>query len=202
MKDRKPVLILASRSAARKKMLQDAGLKFKAHPVPVDERSALKKMTARKTPAAKIAAELAQKKALAAAARFPDALVIGADQVLECGGKIFSKAGTKNDALKKIKQLSGKTHRLVSAVCVVQGKKILWRAQNTARLRMRTLTPGFIRAYGAAAGPALTRAVGGYELERHGAWLFERVEGDYFTVLGLPLLPLLEYLKTEHGLAP
>ncbi len=187
-------LILASGSKARAGMLRGAGLVFDVIPADIDE-SIIQNDPA-KSPQQK-AFELARAKALAVSAQNADALVIGGDQVLEMEGEIFSKAGDKNEALEKLRRLSGKTHRLISAVALAKGSEIIWSHSDEVKLHMRGLDENFLQDYAAKAGEALTRAVGGYELESHGSWLFERIEGDYFTVLGMPLLPLLGRLKEE-----
>jgi septum formation protein len=189
-------IILASQSRPRRALLKNAGIKFRVVPADIDEKKFSKGLKP-----VKAAQELAKRKALAMAAKHPGALVIGADQILECSGKIFTKAKNKKDAEKKLKLLRGKTHRLISAVCVVQDKKILWTHTGKAKLTMHDFDDVFLKKYTARAGPALTRAVGAYELEGAGAWLFKNVQGDHFTILGLPLLPLLKFLKS-HGVKP
>ena len=187
-------VILASGSAARAGMLHGAGLTFEVIPADVDEGAV--QGDAGKTPF-EIAAELAQLKALAVSAQRTDALVIGGDQVLAFEGEIFSKSSNAQEAKGKLARLSGKMHSLISSVALARGDEIIWAYTDEARLYMHDLGPDFLDDYIAKAGIALTRAVGGYELESHGSWLFERIEGDYFTVLGMPLLPLLARLREE-----
>ena len=127
-----------------------------------------------------------------------DALIIGADQVLECGGTLYNKPLNRTDAVSHLKALRGKTHRLISAVCVVQNNKILWDLTDSVNLTMREISDEFIQSYLNQAGTDIFLSVGGYRLENLGAQLFTRVEGDFFTVLGLPLLPLLEFLRSKQ----
>ena len=138
-------------------------------------------------------------KAKAAAQKNKGALVIGSDQVLVMGGEILSKAVDAKDARAKLMQLRGREHLLISSVAVVKDAQILWTATENAALKMHKFSEGFIDSYISKAGDSLTHCVGCYALEGLGAQLFESVEGDYFTVLGLPLLKLLGYLREEQG---
>jgi septum formation protein len=192
----KQPLILASGSKARKAMLTQAGLVFDVIPADIDEAAVLKNLQG-KLPPEEIAAELARRKALAVASDNQETLVIGADQMLVCAGRIYSKAKTKEEARENLKNLRGRTHQLISAVCVAHGDEIMWSHTDTASLTMRGFDDDFFNDYMDAAGDALLNSVGGYELEGLGATLFERTEGDYFTILGLPLLPLLGFLLRE-----
>lgn len=189
-------LVLASKSVARINMLKSAGLQFETHPADIDEAPLQNSSHG----PSEIAEKLAAQKALNVSALFPDAFVIGADQVLECGGKLLHKALNENEAREKLKTLRGKTHQLISAVCVAQGDKILWQTRQSASLTMHAFDDDFLERYIECAGEALTRSVGAYELESLGVRLFETVQGDYFTILGMPLLPLLKYLQSEQGL--
>lgn len=193
-------LILASGSKARQEMLTRAGLKFKAIPADIDEKALLAALK-NKLPPAEIAAALAQEKAKFVTAQNPGAYVVGADQILVFKGKIFSKAATKEEARASLQKLRGQTHHLISAVCVAKDGEILWDFADSAALAMRNFDDDFLDAYCAQAGEALTKTVGAYELEGRGASLFEKTEGDFFTILGLPLLPLLGFLLQE-GVVP
>lgn len=187
-------LILASGSVARREMLQGAGLKFEVIPADIDEE--VIQSDADKSPQ-EIAVELARAKALVVAKENPETLVIGGDQVLAFEGEIFSKAAGAAEARTKLKKLSGKSHTLISAVALARGDEIIWETCDEVTLHMHELSDEFLDEYIAKAGIALTRAVGGYELENHGSWLFSRIEGDYFTTLGMPLLSLLARLREE-----
>lgn len=198
----KPRLILASGSAARAAMLRSAGLTFKIIPADVDEKKITAAFKTKNASPRRIAAELAAHKALAVSAQNPGALVIGSDQVLAEGGRLMGKARSKAEATKKLKMLRRKTHVLISAAAIAQNGTIIWRHADSAALTMRDFSPAMLRAYLDAAGDALTRAVGAYEAEGLGAWLFETVRGDHFTVMGMPLLPLLAHLDEIHGVRP
>ena len=189
-------LILASKSVARINMLKSAGLQFETHPSDIDETTV---QNSGKAPD-EIAEKLAAQKALNISALFPDALVIGADQVLECEGKLLNKASNEQEAREKLKTLRGQTHHLISAVCVAQGNEILWQNRQSASLTMHAFDDDFLERYIEQAGEALTRSVGAYELESLGVRLLKSVQGDYFTVLGMPLLSLLEYLQSDQDL--
>lgn len=188
-------LILASQSVARQNMLRGAGLSFETYPADIDE--AIHKNT--DASPQDIARKLAEEKALAVSQKFPNALIIGSDQILEFQGKLLTKAKNQEEARTKLEMLRGKTHHLYSAVAVVQNGKVLWGDVQGAFLTMHNFSDLFLQAYLKKAGEALTRSVGAYELESLGAQLFESIEGDYFTILGMPLLSLLTYLREEHG---
>ena len=193
-------LILASGSKARAEMLRGAGLAFAVIPAAIDEEKLLQQMVQQKSSPETVAAALARAKAQHIAQQNPGVPVIGGDQVLWFGGRLFSKAKTVAEARSNLLAFSGRTHSLVSAACVAQGDKILWEGVARAELTMRKFDDAFLDGYMAMAGDALLKTVGGYELENAGKMLFEKVEGDYFTVLGMPLMPLLGFLKGEgHG---
>ena len=191
-------VILASGSSTRQHMLHHAGVAYEII-VPAVDEGALKRGFS--GPPAALALHLALRKAQAAAAAMPAALVIGADQLLVCEGRIFDKPVDLAEAAAHLRQLSGRGHQLVTAVCVVQGEVVLWTHVETARLTVRTLSEAFIARYLAAEGSKILGCVGAYRLEGWGAQLFERIEGDYFTILGLPLLALLGFLRESGALA-
>jgi len=192
-------LVLASRSAARRTMLKAAGIPIEPHPADLDER-ALAARAVSQQPAG-VAALLAKEKAAAVGRAHPGRLVLGADQTLALGGDHFTKPADRNAAKAQLRALSGKSHELHSAVAFVQDGAMLFEHVDTARLTMRTLSERFIDLYLDAVGEAATTSVGAYQLEGLGSQLFERVDGDYFTILGLPLVPALDFLRRRGCLA-
>ena len=189
----KETLILASASPARAALLRGAGLDFDTRPSHIDEAE-LK--IAKKPEGAEAAAiALAELKARHIAAPAPGALVIGADQLLDCHGEWLDKARDRDDARRQLLLLRGRDHRLATAVCVMRGDRVLWRYVGAPRLEMRDFSDAFVESYLDAAGEEAFGCVGAYRLEGLGAQLFAEIEGDYFTILGLPLLPLLDFLR-------
>ena len=188
-------LILASASTARAALLRGAGLDFETRPADVDE-SKLKAAMKAKGATATVRA-LAELKARHVAAHAPGYLVIGADQLLDCDGQWLDKARDRREAGEQLRALRGREHRLATAVCVSEGDTCLWGFAAVPRLKMRNFSDAFIESYLDAAGDEAFGCVGAYRLEGLGAQLFEQTEGDYFTILGLPLLPLLGFLRTR-----
>ena len=193
-----PRLILASASPSRAAVLRQAGLAALSEPAHIDEAEVKAGLKAEGAGAREIAETLAELKAQKISRRRADSLVIGADQMLECDNIWFDKPADLGQAAAHLRSLSGKTHGLISAVCVVRDGARIWHHVAEARLTMRPLSEDFIADYLAAVGPAALSSVGAYQLEGLGAQLFTRVEGDYFTILGLPLLPLMDFLR-NHG---
>ena len=176
-------------------MLRNAGVDFTVQPADIDEEIIAQNID----DIHKVASVLAKEKALYVSKQKKDVHVIGSDQTLICGDQLFSKAPNKEAAIEKIKTLQGQTHQLNSAVSVAKNGAILWSAESQADMTMHTLSDTFITRYAQSAGDVLTQCVGAYAYEEHGAWLFEKVVGDYFTILGMPLPQLLHYLRTEQG---
>jgi septum formation protein len=192
-------LILASQSRARQTMLANAGIAFEAVAAEIDER-AVQEASSLSAPG-DIAALLAREKALPVSARQPGRFVMGADQTLALGERLFSKPSSRAQAAEQLHALDGRSHQLHSAVAVARDGKILFEGADMARMTMRRLGEAEIAAYLNEVGPAVTTSVGAYQLEGLGVHLFERIEGDHFTILGLPLLPLLAFLRSERLLA-
>jgi septum formation protein len=188
-------LILASQSRTRQSLLANAGIDFEAAPAEIDER-AIAQGSGLSAPG-DIAALLAREKALSVSARQPGKYVIGADQTLALGQRLFSKPAGRAQAAEQLRALAGHSHELHSAVAVVRDGKILFEHTAIARMTMRRLGEAEIDVYLDEAGEAVTSSVGAYQLEGLGVHLFERIEGDHFTILGLPLLPLLGFLRSE-----
>jgi septum formation protein len=192
----KDSLILASQSRARKMLLTNAGIGFETVPADIDERAV--QQTSGLAAPADIAALLAREKALFVSSRQPGKYVIGADQTLAVGDRLFSKPAGRAQAAEQLCALAGRVHELHSAVAVARDGKILFADVAIAHMTMRPLDEAGIDAYLDAAGEAVTSSVGAYQLEGLGVHLFERIEGDHFTILGLPLLPLLAFLRSER----
>jgi septum formation protein len=193
-------IVLASASRIRSEILTHAGVAAEVRPVAVDE-AALRAEMAEGTVPRELALRIAEAKARAGAAVNPGAFVIGADQVLSLDGEVFSKPSSPTAAADQLRRLRGATHHLDSAFACVRDDKLVAREVDGAELTMRGFSDGFLDAYIDAAGPGIVDSVGGYRLEGLGAQLFERIEGDYFTILGLPLLPLLAVLRAQGLLA-
>lgn len=190
-------IVLASSSRARTRMLTDAGVAHSCDPAHVNESGIKAGWTGR--PEA-LARELARTKALTVGARHPDALVIGADQVLALGTNVVDKPGSVDKVCEQLQRLSGREHRLISAVAVAHGPDIVWDFVDVAHMHMRTFSEAFLDDYIARVGDDVIGSAGAYHLENLGAQLFDKVEGDFFTVLGLPLIPLLNVLRSRGAL--
>jgi septum formation protein len=193
-----PRLILASASASRRSLLEAAGLRFEVHPTDVDEAAVKRAARAEGMDASEAALALADLKAGFVSARNSDAMVIGADQILVCDGAWFDKPEDQAAARAQLAVLRGKPHTLATAVVCHCGSVRVWQHSAAPRLTMRRFSDAFLAAYLAAEGDAVTTTVGAYRLEGRGVHLFERVEGDHAAILGLPLVPLLGFLR-QHG---
>jgi septum formation protein len=192
-------LILASQSSARKMLLANAGLEFEAVTADIDERGI--QAASKLSNPREIGLLLAREKAKAVSANRPGSYVIGADQTLALGARLFNKPAGRAQAMTQLRDLAGNSHELNSAVAVAHDGRIVFEDVSVARMTMRQMTEAELSAYLDAAGDAVTTSVGAYQLEGLGIHLFERIEGDHFTILGLPLLPLLAFLRSERLIA-
>ena len=190
-------IVLASASPARRALLSNAGIAFAVEPALIDERAVEAPHVASGSSPAAIAMVLAAAKAEEVSRRFPDAFVIGSDQTLDCDGHRGTKSRDLAEARAQLERLAGRSHCLHSAVAVARGGATRWQHIDSATLTMRPLSGADIGAYLSRIGDNALKSVGVYQLEGEGIRLFERIEGDYFAILGLPLLPLLTYLRSE-----
>lgn len=188
-------LVLASQSIHRKNLMENAGLEFRCQPADIDERTielAIKNTGA--TPK-ELALILASAKALDVSQKIPDAYVIGSDQTLSLNDELFHKPEDMEAARRTLLKLSGQTHTLNSGVSIAKNGETIWQHVSIAELTMRELSPEFIGRHLSEAGESVLTSVGAYQLEKQGVQLFEKIEGDFFTIVGLPMLPLLAQLR-------
>ena len=195
----KEPLILASQSRARQMLLANAGIAFESEPAGLDERQVQQKSNL--SAPGEIASLLAREKSLSVSRRRSGRYVVGADQTLALGARLFSKPAGRAEAAEQLHALAGRSHELYSAVAVARDGEILFEKVAIARMSMRRLSEAEIASYLDEAGAAVTSSVGAYQLEGLGVHLFERIEGDHFTILGLPMLVLLEFLRSERLLS-
>ncbi|WP_336070901.1 Maf-like protein [Nitratireductor rhodophyticola] len=191
-----PAIVLASGSAFRQKMLRDAGVVFRVERSEIDERAVEKTLEGSGADPETLAQVLAEAKAVDVSEREPGAVVIGADQTLSLGDEVFHKPADMEGARRHLLKLSGRTHQLNSAVVIARDGGVIWRHVGVARLTMRDLDPAFIGRHLSNVGEKALASVGAYQIEGEGIQLFEKIEGDTFTIVGLPLLPLLAELRS------
>jgi septum formation protein len=192
-------LVLASKSAIRHALLRDAGIPVEVAPADIDERAIEQGVDT--GDAGDIASVLAREKARVVAARLPGRLVLGADQTLALGSRRFSKPPDLAAARDQLKVLRGQTHELHTAIALLHDGAVVFERREVARLTMRTFSDAFLDGYLGVMGSAVTASVGGYQLEKAGIQLFERIDGDHFVILGLPLVALLDFLRQSGALA-
>lgn len=188
-------IILASGSIYRRKLLEDAGVDFTVLKPDLDERAIEAPLAGTGVTPEEVATVLAEAKAVAVSETRPDALVIGSDQTLSLGDEMFHKPADMEGARRHLLKLSGRTHHLNSAVVLARNGQAVWRHVSVARMSMRDLAPDFVGRHLAAVGEVALTSVGAYQIEGRGIQLFERIDGDHFTIVGLPLLPLLAALR-------
>ena len=190
-----PSLVLASASPFRRALLANAGLAFEARAAQVDERALERPLEESGASPVDLALTLAEAKARDVARHFPEALVIGSDQTMSLGPRVYHKPKDMAEAAAHLLSLSGKTHSLNSAVVLMSNGEVVWRHVSTAQMTVRPLSPAFVERHLQRVGERALQSVGAYQLEGEGIQLFDRIEGDYFTILGLPMLPLLAKLR-------
>tara|TARA_Y100000589_G_C27032529_1_gene579615 strand:- start:358 stop:960 length:603 start_codon:yes stop_codon:yes gene_type:complete len=189
---KKTDIILASSSRSRRKILSDAGVQYKSMKPLVDEESLKNGF---KGSTKKLALMLAERKALSVSKKHKESIVIGADQVLSFKGKVYNKPKTIKEAEKNFKLFKNKTHYLDSATVIALNNKIIWRNEQSPKMKVRNFSDKFLKNYLKEAGKEVTFSAGGYSIERNGIQLFSKIEGDFFTIVGLPIIPLLEKLR-------
>jgi nucleoside triphosphate pyrophosphatase len=194
-------LILASGSKTRARMLRGAGVAIEIVVPAIDEPELMASLNASGATTSRVAEVLAEMKAQRVAPRFPGRFVLGCDQMLECDGLWIEKPADRDHARDQLKMLRGKSHSLVTSAVLMRDEERLWHVTERAEMRMRDFSDEFLEHYLERAGDDILRSVGAYQLEGIGAQLFQRVSGDFFTILGLPLLPVLAILR-EHGIVP
>ena len=190
-------IVLASASVTRRGLLAAAGVPFDVEPSRVDEDEIKNSMRAEGASGVEIAEVLAEAKARYVARKYPDRMVLGADQVLDCDGDIYDKPVDRADAAAQLRRLRGRRHTLISYAVVMRGGQRIWQAVDRARLEMRDVSDDFIDGYLAAAGADAFNGPGGYRVESLGVQLFAKIDGSHYTILGLPLLELLDYLRAN-----
>ncbi|WP_048647228.1 Maf-like protein [Nitratireductor soli] len=195
-----PQIILASGSPFRRMLLENAGLRFRVERSSIDERAVEETLEGSHADPEAVAQVLAEAKAVEVSERFADALVIGADQTLSLGDEVFHKPADMEAARRHLLKLSGRTHQLNSAVVLARNGAAIWRHVGIARLTMRKLDPGFVGRHLARVGEKALGSVGTYQIEGEGIQLFEKIDGDNFTIVGLPLLPLLAELRALEAI--
>jgi septum formation protein len=193
-------LVLASSSPFRRLLMQNAGLTFETRAAAIDERAIEAALEAGAATPEKVALELARAKALEVSGHYPAAFVIGSDQTMSLGERVYHKPTSREEAREHLVSLSGQTHHLNSGVAIVRDGEVLWQTVARAAMHVRPLSDDYIERYLDQAGEAVMTSVGGYQLEGLGIQLFERIDGDYFTILGLPMLPLLQALRELGGI--
>ncbi|PWE52755.1 Maf-like protein [Metarhizobium album] len=188
-------LILASSSPFRRGLMENAGLRFEAVAAEIDERAIEAPLEQKGATPDQVALVLAEAKALDVSRRFPGAVVLGSDQTMSLGARVYHKPKDRREAAENLLSLAGRTHQLNSAIVLARDNEILVREVAHARLTMRAFNAEFVETYLDRVGETIFRSVGGYQLEGEGIQLFSAIDGDYFTIVGMPMLPLLEHLR-------